>query len=178
MRIIVNNQYEADLISRFINDGHEHRIMDLLKLEITKYPDENLELEGEDFRILEDAVFWGDTTIEIDPKEEELRFAGDYWVTRGCIYCGTHTLGDTDIEPLTYSSWKWLDSPETRANWRCEECARKLCPACSEHLIENDEDDECKVCMEEEQQLQITTGKRILNSVVKVYRRLGGSKGE
>lgn len=152
MRIVVSNEQEADLIRRFLNDGHEHSIMDLLKSEIAKYPDDQPELEGEDFRILAEAVFWGGPTIEIDLKEEELRFEDDDWVTGKCIHCGTHTIGSANDEPLTYSGWKWLDSPETRVKWRCEECARRLCPACSEHLIENDEDDECKVCMGEEQQ--------------------------
>lgn len=152
MKIIVNNQQEADLIRHFLSECHEYSIMDLLKNEIAKYQDDEAEIQGEDFRILEEAVFWSGPKIIVDPQEEELEFEDDNWVTGECIHCGTHTMGSGDDRPLTYAAWRDMDSDESRAQWRCEDCSRRLCPACSERLKESDEGDECKVCLGEEQQ--------------------------
>lgn len=147
MRIIVNNEQEADLIRRFLDDGHEHSIMDLLQAEIAKYPEDQPELEGADFRILAEAVFWGNPKIIVDQKEEEMRFEDDDWVTGYCVHCYTHTTGSSNGDPLTYGTWKWLDSHETRSKWRCEDCAKKMCPNCGERIMKSVDEEECPECL-------------------------------
>ncbi|MEK3849967.1 hypothetical protein MHB54_25160 [Paenibacillus sp. FSL M7-0802] len=71
--------------------------MDLIKSEKEKQEDTE-DLQGEDFRILAEGFFWSELHIEIDRKEEELKFRDDDWVTGECIHCGTHTTGNNRDE--------------------------------------------------------------------------------
>ncbi|AIW40324.1 MULTISPECIES: hypothetical protein [Paenibacillus] len=63
--------------------------MDLIKSEKEKQEDTE-DLQGEDFRILAEGFFWSELHIEIDRKEEELKFR-------------RRRLGDRRMHTLWYS---------------------------------------------------------------------------
>lgn len=150
MRIIVNNQSEADLIKKFLDACHELGVADLMEQEDAEQNGTEQMLDADDYRILGEAVFFETPAIEVDPKESELRYHSDDFVTGTCVHCSTETMGTWMDDPLTYESLKDMNSEEYRKKWRCEDCQKKLCDRCRERTCTNLDVMECDQCLGED----------------------------
>lgn len=119
MKILVNNQTEANLVETFLMALREEMLDSIQTIDHANASTSGFYLSSEDYEFLEDGVYHAEIVINDTVREMSIE---PYNITGVCVKCGIVTDGTIDGNLITYQEFLDMLTTASQESWLCESC--------------------------------------------------------
>jgi len=119
MKILVNNQDEANMAEEFLTALHEEMLDYIQEQDHTQSDSKGMYLSSDQYDFLRDGIYHAEVIINNTVREMVIE---PYNICGICSKCGTNTSGTIDGNDISYSEYLDMMSEDRLKSWLCETC--------------------------------------------------------